>query len=60
MTTIRHEGHRAGTRDDCPACASTAYEPGWYATMLSVDEQGGATVTLEADLDRERGEAPVT
>ena len=56
----QHRDHRPGTVDECPDCARAAYEPGWYATMLSIDTGGDSTLLLDVDLDQERGEAPVT
>lgn len=57
---MTHDDHRSGTKEDCAACAREAYEPGWYATLLRIDDVGGSTLTLDAELARERGEAPVT
>ena len=30
-----HETHRAGTDKGCKECARLAYEPSWYATLLT-------------------------
>ncbi|MGH2539835.1 MAG: hypothetical protein ACRDGK_04895 [Actinomycetota bacterium] len=30
-----HREHETGTMSDCRQCATVAYEPGWYATLLS-------------------------
>ena len=59
-TNVRHDDHRPGAVDECPQCARAAYEPGWYAVLLSVDDLGHHTLMLETELDRERGDCPVT
>jgi hypothetical protein len=30
-----HTNHQAGTMSECRSCAALAYEPGWYASLLS-------------------------
>ena len=30
-----HANHQAGTMSECRLCATLAYEPGWYASLLS-------------------------
>lgn len=35
--------HRPGTVPGCDDCRAAAYEPGWYATLLVVDADTGAT-----------------
>lgn len=32
-----HSRHRPGTVRGCPDCLRFAYEPGWYATLATVD-----------------------
>ena len=38
-----HDAHRPGTVPGCESCRDAAYEPGWYATLLVVDVETGAT-----------------
>jgi hypothetical protein len=38
-----HDAHRPGTVPGCERCRESAYEPGWYATLLVVDVDTGAT-----------------
>lgn len=38
-----HDAHRPGTVPGCKQCLDMAYEPGWYATLLVVDAESGAT-----------------
>jgi len=30
-----HSNHQAGTMSECRLCAAIAYEPGWYASLVS-------------------------
>ncbi len=30
-----HSNHQAGTMSGCRLCAAIAYEPGWYASLVS-------------------------
>jgi hypothetical protein len=34
-----HQKHRAGTVHGCLECAALAYEPSWYAAILSFMER---------------------
>jgi hypothetical protein len=41
---MEHTDHNPGTVRGCKDCARQAYEPGWYAAMLSLI---GTNVTLD-------------
>ncbi len=43
-----HHMHRPGTVKECWRCNRIAYEPGWYAALLAI-EQGQTVVILEAN-----------
>ena len=42
-----HETHRAGTAKGCKECSKLAYEPSWYATLLTHVMSGELLVELE-------------
>ena len=44
-----HQTHRAGTVPGCDECAQLAYEPSWYAALLSF-----ANYKVMLDLSTER------
>ena len=44
-----HQTHKAGTVQGCNECAGLAYEPGWYAALLSFSQN-----EVLVDLTRER------
>jgi len=46
---MEHSSHRAGTRRGCPDCAKLSYEPGWYATLLSIASEGEPFIALPAE-----------
>ena len=46
---MEHAKHRAGTRVGCPDCAKLSYEPGWYATLLSIASERDPFISLPAE-----------
>ncbi|HWC71342.1 MAG TPA: hypothetical protein VG993_09300 [Actinomycetota bacterium] len=38
-----HREHQPGTRSECRQCTALAYEPGWYASLITWSQGGGAT-----------------
>jgi hypothetical protein len=41
-----HSTHKPGTMRGCKECSKDAYEPGWYAAMLSITNNGNVVVDL--------------
>ena len=41
-----HSTHKPGTVRGCKECSKDAYEPGWYAAMLSFTKNGNIVVDL--------------